>query len=155
MSVRLDTHRVEQFAAQELHPHDALDGVVREIFLEQEQIVGKPHAGSAPKIESTCANDSTISMRAPLPPWSGFSSAGQRSPPVRSRGPTSLNVIDRGPSMPSVRNNVAWALLLSSSAKTSAPLRTRAPSRSSDRITREPVAPRGCGRADRRWGSLD
>ena len=41
--------------------------------------------------------------------------------------PTSLKVIERGESMPSVRRSVACALLLNSSAKTSAPLSTRAP----------------------------
>src|SRR5438552_17994261 len=39
---------------------------------------------------------------------------------------TSLNVMERGQPMPRVHNNVACALLLSSSANTSAPLRTGA-----------------------------
>ena len=46
---------------------------------------------------------------------------------ARQRVRRSLKVIERGVSMPSVRSSVAWALLLSSSAKTSAPLSTRAP----------------------------
>ena len=53
---------------------------------------------------------------------------------ARAARATSLNVIERGVSMPSVRSSVACALLLSSSAKTSAPLSTRAPSRSSVRM---------------------
>ena len=74
-------------------------------------------------------------MRAPLPPWSGFSNAGHvMEASTRRKALTSLNVMDRGVSMPSVWRSVAWALLLNSSANTSAPFSTRAPRRSRVRM---------------------
>jgi hypothetical protein len=41
--VGLDTHRIQELAVEKLHPDDALFGVVRQVFLEQEQIVREPH----------------------------------------------------------------------------------------------------------------
>jgi len=40
--VRDDAHRVQQFAAEKLQPYDAPIGIVRQVLLKQEQIVGQP-----------------------------------------------------------------------------------------------------------------
>jgi hypothetical protein len=91
--------------------------------------------GSRRKIASTSSNESTTWMRAPLPPWSGLSIAGQVISSACARSAAgSLNVIERGVSIRRVRSSVACTLLLSSSANTSAPLSTRAPQRSSVRM---------------------
>ena len=67
--MRLHAHRVEQLAAEELQADDALVGVVRQVLLQQEQVVGQPdRRDRALKIASTSASDSTTWMRAPLPP---------------------------------------------------------------------------------------
>jgi hypothetical protein len=128
-------HGIQQFAAQEFQADDAALRVVRQVFLQQEQVVGLPDVRVARKISSTCASESTTWMRAPLPPWSGLSTAGQvmRSA-KRCRADTSLKVMERGVAMSSVRSSVACTLLLNSSANTSAPFSTRAPSCSSVRM---------------------
>ena len=46
-SVGLDPHRVEQLAAEEFQADDALVGVVRQVLLQQEQVVRQPDAGIA------------------------------------------------------------------------------------------------------------
>ena len=73
-------------------------------------------------------------MRAPLPPCSGFSSAGQRSPHCSSAEVTSLNARLRGWAISRRRMRAACADLLSSSEKAREPLSTRAPPNSSERI---------------------
>ena len=40
-----DAHRVEQLVAEKLEADDAALGIVREVLLKQEQVVGQPHAG--------------------------------------------------------------------------------------------------------------
>ena len=42
-SVRFHPHRIEQLSAEKLQANDALVGVVRQVLLQQEQIVGEPH----------------------------------------------------------------------------------------------------------------
>ena len=134
--MRLHAHRVEQLAAQELEPHDALLGIVRQILLQQEQIVGQP--------DRRIGGEDRLDVRERLHDLDARAAAAligleQRRPADVDRAyarsaATSLNVIERGVSMPSVCSSVACALLLNSSAKTSAPFSTRAPSRSSVRM---------------------
>ena len=42
--MRDDAHRVQQLVAEKLEADDAALGIVRQILLKQEQIVGQPHA---------------------------------------------------------------------------------------------------------------
>jgi hypothetical protein len=44
--VRDDAHRIEEFAPEEFHPHNALGGIDLEVFLKQEQVVGEPEVGA-------------------------------------------------------------------------------------------------------------
>ena len=134
--MRHDAHRVEQLAAEELEADDALVGIVRQIFLQQEQVVRQPDAGIAAKMASICVERVDHLDARAAAALVGLQERGPADLRSRRRASaaTSLNVIERGQSMPSVRSSVACALLLNSSANTSAPLSTRAPSSSSDRM---------------------
>ena len=45
----LHAHRVEQLAAEELEPDDALVRVVRQVLLEEKEVVGQPDGRIAPE----------------------------------------------------------------------------------------------------------
>ena len=134
--VRDDAHRVEQLAAEKLEAGDAALGIVREILLEQEQVVGQPDVRDrvqrSPRPAPASRPPECARRCLPGPASAARASGSPRAYARSARG--SLNVIDRGQSIPSVRRSVACALLLNSSANTSAPLRTRAPSSSSERM---------------------
>ena len=134
--MRLDAHRVEQLAAEELEAHDALLGIVGQIFLQQEQVVGLPdrRVGGEDRLHVRERFDDVDARAAAALIRLENSRPSNLDWRTHAALPTSLNVIDHGVSMPSVRSSVACALLLNSSAKTSAPLRTRAPRRSSVRM---------------------
>ena len=43
--MRLHPHRIQELAAEELQPYNAGFGIVMEVFLQQEQVVGQPDGG--------------------------------------------------------------------------------------------------------------
>ena len=154
--VRLHAHRVEQLAAEELQADDALLRIVRQILLQQEQVVGQPHVGSRAKMASTCASDSTTWMRAPLPPWSGLSSAGQRDVAgvARAARSTSLNVIERGRvDAERAQQRRLRALAQLEREDVGAVQRRARPAARATACRRARAAPRACCRARRRSGS--
>ena len=122
--MRYNLYRVEKLIVQKFHADDAKVGIMGKVFLQQQKLVGLPESGLRGEQAAEFLEGINLCMRAPLPPCSGFNMAGKRKSSRRAKTSMSLNMIERGCSIPSFLSRATCARLESSKAKTSKPLRT-------------------------------